>query len=163
MTVRCLRFALVAAGLILGAPASAIDLTGTWAAQGDTIRCKIQSNADTGFVQQDGNIVELEIVQVGEQLWIRINPGDAEYENKFLGYVFTSPKADAKGYGVATSCTVAGKFYAGAMRIVKAKVDGERGTLTIAYTGTRLGTSATCKGTYARTATAAPAIPLTCP
>jgi hypothetical protein len=49
------------------------------------------------------------------------------------------------------------------MRIVKAKVDGDRGTLTIAYTGTRLGTVATCKGTYARTATAAPPIPLTCP
>jgi hypothetical protein len=154
-----LAFALAA----LAAPASAIDLTGTWAASGGTIRCKIQSQNDTGFVEKDGNLVELAIVQEGSELWIVDLGNSPEYENKFLGVMFTSPKSETKGYGVATACTVAGKFYAGAIHIAKATADAESGKLTLRYTGTRLGALAVCTGRFERTSAAEPVIALTCP
>ena len=158
------RAPLLAFGLAaLAAQASAIDLTGTWNAQGDTIRCKVQSGNDTGFPQVDPNLVELQIVHVGDELWISVNPGGGGYENKYLGVAFTSPKAEDKGYGVASACTIPGKYYAGAIHIVKAKADAESGKLTLRYTGTRLGALATCTGRFERTSAAEPVIALTCP
>jgi hypothetical protein len=153
----------LALALALAAPASAIDLTGTWSAVGESIRCKVQSGNDTGFPQADVNLLELSIVHAGDDLWIQVNEGGAEYENKYLGVAFTSPQAETKGYGVATACTVPGKWYAGTMHVVKAKADAGSGKLTLRYTGTRLGALATCTGRYERSSAAAPAVALTCP
>jgi hypothetical protein len=158
-----LKLALAFAIAALAAPASAIDLTGTWEARGGTIRCKVQSANSTGFPQVDPNLVILEIVQDGDVLWIEREANDAGYENKYLGVVFTSPKSETKGYGVATACTIPGKYYAGTIQVVKAKADAGSGALTLRYTGTRLGTAATCSGRFERTSAAQPAITLTCP
>ena len=153
----------LAAAISVAAPAAAIDLTGTWYPDGDVLRCKIRSAANAGFLEKDGNLSPIRVRQVADDLWIEINPGSAGYENKFFGVAFAHPQSDAKGYAVVTACTLPGKFYAGSMLISKAKTDGELGSFVLEYTGTRLGTIATCKGRYTRASADDPGITLTCP
>jgi hypothetical protein len=153
----------LAAALAAAAPAAAIDLTGTWYPDGDVLRCKIRSGANAGFLEKDGNLSPIRVRQVADELWIEINPGSKGYENKFLGVAFAHPQSDTKGYAVVSACTVPEKFYAGTMLISKARTDGELGSFVLEYTGTRLGTIATCKGRYTRASAADPGITLTCP
>jgi hypothetical protein len=156
------RAAALAAALLVAGPAAAIDLTGTWQLKTETLKCRISGPVQI-FTEHDANWAELAIRDEGDELWIAVHPGGDGYENKYFGLVFTHPKSDAKGYGVATACTLPGKYYAGTIRIPKAKADAEGGTLTFEYTGTRFTTIATCKGQFERTSAAAPAITLTCP
>jgi hypothetical protein len=154
--------AFLGAALLTG-PAAAIDLTGTWVAE-KGLKCRIRSNANAGFKESDGNIATLAITQVGDEMFVLVNEGDAGYEQKFRGPSLTHPGNPEKGYAVATACTVDGKYYAGTLLVRKSAADAEKGKLSVVYYGTRFsGTVAECKGTYERTSDVDPAVTATCP
>jgi hypothetical protein len=153
---------LLAASLLAAAPAVALDLTGTWeSAKG--LRCKLRSNADPGFTQSESNLSTLLVTQVGEVLYVLVNPGDGAYETKFKGVALTHPSKAEKGYAVASPCSIDGKYYAGTLFVPKAAADAEKGKLSLVFHGTRFETVAECKGSYERSSAADPGVPATCP
>lgn len=164
MIARRSALPLLAAALagLLGAPAAALDLTGTWELT-RPLRCKIRSNADAGFSETDGNLGTLLVTQVGDVLYVEVNPGSSGYENKFKGISLTHPGKPEKGYAVASPCTIDGVYYAGTLLIPKATANAEQGKLSIVYHGTRFTTVAECKGRYERTSAVDPAVTQTCP
>jgi hypothetical protein len=156
------RLLLFSAIAVVAAPGAALDLTGTWeSAKG--LRCKIRSSANSGFSEGDGNLSTLQITQVGEDLYILVNPGDGAYENKFKGISLTHPVKSEKGYAVVSPCTIDGKHYAGTLFVPRAKADTERGMLSVVFHGTRFSTVAECKGRYERTSAVDPMVTATCP
>jgi hypothetical protein len=157
------RLSLLAAALVaLAPPAGALDLTGTWELT-RPMRCKIRSEANQGFSESDGNLGTLLVTQVGDVLWISVNPGSSGYENKFRGISLTHPGNPEKGYAVASTCTLDGVYYAGTLFVPKAGADAEKGKLSVLYRGTRFSTVAECKGSYERTSAVDPGVTQTCP
>jgi hypothetical protein len=146
----------------LSAPSAAIDLTGTWVAP-KGLRCKIRSGSNPGFKESDGNVSTLLVTHTGEDLYVSVNPGGGAYENKFRGSAFTHPSRVSKGYGVATACTVEGKYYAGSLLVPKAQADADAGKLTVVFHGRRFSTMAECRGSYERTSAVDPTVVQSCP
>lgn len=162
MRRRRTTFALLLLASLAAAPARGLDLTGTWEAP-KGLRCKIRSDANSGFTEADGNLSVLEITQVGDDLYVRVNPGDGAYENKFRGVAATHPKDASRGYAVASACTIAGKYYAGSLFVPKARADAGDGSLSLVFHGSRFSTVAECKGKYVRASAADPNLTQTCP
>jgi hypothetical protein len=160
------RSLVLAMALLAPLPAAAIDLTGTWALQGDDgIRCTVQNDIAPGGKERDTRLSTLLIRHTGTELLIEVNPEGSVLQNRYLGLAYTHPKVATKGYGVATACTVPGKAFGGTMRIAKAKAsaDDGTGTFTLQYVGNRESVISECSGKYVRTSADPPAMETTCP